>query len=102
MSTTASSWRKLGGKDKGTQIDLLIDRSDRIINVCEMKFSEKPYVITKAYADALRMKMAIFAEETHATKSLALTMVTTYGVIPGIHSGIVQNEVTMDALFEMS
>ena len=48
------------------------------------------------------MKMAIFAEATHTRKSLALTMVTTYGVLPGIHSGIVQSEVTMDALFEQA
>jgi hypothetical protein len=67
-----------------------------------MKFSEKPYSITKAYADILRMKMAVFAETTHIRKSLALTMVTTYGVLPGIHAGIVQNEVTMDDLYHQA
>ena len=102
ISTNTCSWRKQGGEDDGAQIDLLIDRSDRLINVCEMKFSEKPYSITKAYADSLRMKMAIFAETAHVRKSLALTMVTTYGVLPGIHAGIVQNEVTMDDLFHQA
>ncbi len=99
ISSKSCSWRKQGGVNDGAQIDLLIDRSDRVINVCEMKFSEKPYSITKAYADNLRMKMAIFADATQVRKSLALTMVTTYGVLPGIHAGIVQNEVTMDDLF---
>lgn len=99
MSTNACSWRKPVGENDGAQIDLLIDRSDRIINICEMKFSEKPYSITKAYANDLRMKMAVFTDATHIRKSLALTMITTYGVLPGIHSGIVQNEVTMDDLF---
>ena len=102
VATNSCSWRKQGGIGDGAQIDLLIDRADRIINVCEMKFTEKPYSITKAYADSLRMKMAVFAEATHTRKSLALTMVTTYGVLPGIHSGIIQNEVTMDALFELA
>ena len=102
VATNSCSWRKSGGEGDGAQIDLLIDRADRVINICEMKFSEKPYSITKAYADSLRMKMAIFAETTRTRKSLALTMVTTYGVLSGIHSGIVQSEVTMDALFEPS
>ena len=75
---------------------MLIDRSDRTINICD----EKQYSITKAYTDALRMKMAIFAEATHVRKTLAPTMVTTYGILLGIHSGIVQNEVVMDDLFE--
>ena len=100
VATNSCSWRKQGGEEDGAQIDLLIERSDRMINICELKFSEKPYSITKAYADNLRKIMAIFAESTHTSKSLVLTMVTTYGVLPGIHSGIVQNEVTMDALFE--
>ena len=65
-----------------------------------MKFSEKPYSITKPYADALRLKMTIFAEAAHVRKTLALTMETTYGILLGIHFGIVQNEVIMDDLFE--
>lgn len=45
--------------------------------------------------------MAVFSDESKTRKSLALTMITTYGVLPGIHSGIVQNEVLMDDLFEI-
>lgn len=101
IGTHTCSWRQLGGEKDGAQIDLLIDRDDRIINICEMKFSEKPYSITKEYASKLRLKMAIFSEATHNRKSLVLTMVTTYGVLPGIHSGIVMSEVMMDDLFEM-
>ena len=100
ISTNTSSWRMLGDeKHKGVQIDLLIDRADRVINVCEMKFSETPYAISKEYETKLREKMAIFRFETKTRKSLAMTMVTTYGVIQGIHSGIVQNEIVMDDLF---
>lgn len=100
VGTSASAWRQQGGENNGAQIDLIIDRDDRIINICEMKFSEKPYSITKEYADKLRLKMAIFSEATHTRKSLALTMVTTYGILHGIHSGIVLNEVVMDDLFD--
>lgn len=100
IATTTSTWRKLGDSNsKGTQIDLVIDRADRVINLCEMKFSEEPYTITKDYEEKLRNRMAIFKADTNTKKSLVTTMVTTYGVMRGIHSGIVQNEVTMDDLF---
>ena len=100
IATEVSTWRKLGSKsEKGTQIDLLIDRSDRIINLCEMKFAEEPYNITKDYEEKLRNRMAVFKAETKTRKSLLNTMVTTYGVLRGVHSGIVQSEIVMDDLF---
>ncbi len=100
ISTTTSSWRKLGNDaDKGTQIDLVIDRADRVINLCEMKFSEGPYTITKDYENILRNRMVIFRDATKTNKSLVTTLVTTYGVQRGIHSGVVQSEVVMDDLF---
>ena len=68
-------------------------------NVCEMKFSETPYSITKEYEEKLRTKMAVCRREMKATKTLLLTMVTTFGVMQGLHSGIVHNEVVMDDLF---
>ena len=68
-------------------------------NVCEMKFSETPYSITKEYEEKLRTKMAVFRREMKATKTLLLTMVTTFGVMQGLHSGIVHNEVVIDDLF---
>ena len=101
IATISSSWRKRGDDaNKGAQIDLVIDRSDRVINLCEMKFSEELYKITKDYEEKLRNRMALFREETKTKKSLVITMVTTYGVIRGIHSGIVQSEVIMDDLFQ--
>ena len=101
IATTTSSWRKLGtDSEKGAQIDLVIDRADRIINLCEMKFSEQPYSISKDYEEKHRNRMVLFKEDTKTRKSLVTTMVTTYGVLKGIHSGIVQNEVLMDDLFK--
>lgn len=101
IATETSSWRTLGDKNRnGTQIDLVIERSDRIINLCEIKFSAEPYVITKDYEIKLRERMAIFKEVTGTRKSIVTTMITTYGILRGIHSGVVQSEVIMDDLFE--
>lgn len=100
ISTQAGAWRKRGSSgEHGAQIDLVIDRADRVINLCEMKFSDTPYTITKEYEEKLRDRMAAFRAETKTRKSLANTMITTFGILSGIHSGIVQSEVTMDDLF---
>jgi hypothetical protein len=100
IATSASSWRTLGKPStSGAQVDLVIDRSDRVINLCEMKFSVEPYTISKSYEELLRNRMALFRAETHTRKSLSITMVTTYGIVRGLHSGIVQSEVVMDDLF---
>lgn len=101
ISTTVSTWRKLGGADAGgAQIDMIIERSDRVINLCEMKFSESLFAISKDYENRLREMMAIFREETHTTKSLVTTFVTTFGVLRGRHSDIAQCEVIADDLFK--
>lgn len=83
----------------GAQVDLVIDRDDNTVNLCEMKFSINQFEIDKAYEANLRNKLSQFSRLTAMKKSLQLTMVTTYGVAPGIHSGLVNNQVTLDDLF---
>jgi hypothetical protein len=86
--------------EQGVQIDLLIDRRDQCINVCEMKFSVDDFEITKSYALDLERKLTVFRERTKTRKTLLLTMVTTNGVKNSKNfAGLVQNEVTMNALF---
>lgn len=97
--TDVYPWRSSKDVHPATQIDLVIERSDRYIYLCEMKFSEAQYVITKEYADRLRIRMEVFREETKTRKALLTTFVTTYGVKTNLHSGIVQREVLMDDLY---
>lgn len=102
VQTEESTWRYRPSStdDQGAQIDLVIDRKDASINLCEMKFSDSEFVIDKAYATKLRNKRATFAHVTKTRKSLFLTLVTTYGVRDNEHAralGI--NSVAMDALF---
>jgi len=98
--TYSSSW-KSKQKEGGVQIDLVIDRRDHVINICEMKFSMTPYTITKNYAEKLLQKMAVFRTETKTSKALHLTMITTRGLKPNNHSiNIVQNDLKMEVLFE--
>lgn len=107
MLTSESCWRSSqaqevngSGKLKKAQIDMIIERTDRIIHLCEMKFSNERFIITKEYEEELRDKMTIFRQETKTTKMLNLTFVTTFGVAKGVHAGIVQSQVIIDDLFE--
>ena len=83
----------------GAQIDLLIDRRDHAINVCEVKFSDGEFVIDKDYSLRLRNKIAAFKAATKTKKSLVPTMITTFGVKRNQYSGKVQQEVVLDDLF---
>ena len=87
-------------KGDGAQIDLLIDRRDQTINLCEIKFSQTEFEITKQYEEHLRERAEIFRNATGTRKALHQTFITTYGVKKNKYSGIVNSEVTLDALFE--
>ena len=98
-----SSW--LGAVDndskkQGAQIDLIIDRRDQVVNICEIKFSLNEFQIDKDYDEKLRNKITVFREATSCKKSIQLTMLTTYGVIKNKYSGIVTNQVLLEDLFE--
>lgn len=96
-----SIWRKVPGKgQKGAQIDLLLDRDDHTITLCEMKFSTSEYSISNTYAAELEQKKEVFTTATKTKKSLFLTMVTTYGTVKNAcYNRLIQSEVTMNELF---
>ena len=95
-----SIWFQRGDEnDKGAQIDLLIDRRDRVINVCEMKFCNETFTIDKDYDAELRHKIEAFRSTTETKSNLMLTMITSYGVKKNKYSGFVQREILMDDLF---
>jgi uncharacterized protein len=101
MYSDVSSW-KFMGKDgaEGTQIDLLIDRSDKCINLCEIKFSESEFVIDKQYATKIQQKINIFKEQTNTRKTIFFTAISTYGLKQNEYKlRWVQNEVVMNDLF---
>jgi len=99
--TEASTWRYVPGKGQsGAQIDLLLDRQDSCISLCEMKFSSAPFIIDKAYAAELENKRQVFIQQTRTRKTIFIAMVTTFGVKDNVHKvGLIQNEVQLDDLF---
>ena len=103
IGTNITTWKCSADEEAGTpgaQIDMLIERSDRVIHLCEMKFSEQEYPITGDYEMRLRNRMGIFKQKTKTRKAVVHTFVTTFGIGQGKHSSIVHSEVTMNNLFD--
>ena len=99
--TKVYAWRHAPDEEytQGAQIDLIIERADNIINVCEMKFSAEAYVITKKYAAELATKVGTFRDVEKIRKGIHLTFVTANGLARNIYANAVQSELTLDDLF---
>jgi AAA+ ATPase superfamily predicted ATPase len=98
ISTGISLWRSKNSQP-GAQIDLLIDRKDDVINLCEMKYSLHPITISMNDDKNLQHKRMVFLSETGTHKAIHITMVTTYGLTKKGHCASIQSEVTLDDLF---
>lgn len=94
-----SSW-KSSTTANGAQIDLIIDRRDQVVNLCEMKFALSPFVIDKKYDAELRNKVSAFRSETKTNKALFTTMITTYGLKETPYTSNISNHLSMKVLFE--
>lgn len=98
-----SIWYSHGDDERGipgAQIDLIIERRDRVINLCEMKFSINTFVIDKEYDRILKNKLEALRQVTGSGKTLQITMITTYGVKQGKYSGFIQSQVLLEDLFK--
>lgn len=84
----------------GAQIDLLLNRQDHCMNICEIKFAAGEFVIDKKYAGELDHKITVFREQTQTRKTIFPTFITTYGVKKNdYYISRVQAEVVMNDLF---
>jgi AAA+ ATPase superfamily predicted ATPase len=103
VETTEAPWRYQSSSESdipGAQIDLLIDRSDKTISLCEMKYSKIAFTIDKRYAADLRRKLDVFRSVTGTRKNIFLTMVTTFGVKNNAYAKeLVANSLTLEDLF---
>lgn len=92
--SSAHSWT-----GEGVQIDLLIDRSDNVINICEMKYSKGKYALSEEEAMKMQNRVNVFTSATGTTKSIHLTMITSHGLTPDSDTSGIQSQLTLDDLF---
>ncbi|MBR1622818.1 MAG: ATP-binding protein, partial [Pseudobutyrivibrio sp.] len=88
-----------GTKWNGGQIDLIIDRSDKVMNLCEMKYSQDEFTITSEYEDTIRTRTSLFKRQLKTKKALRCTFVTVYGVKNNKYSHIVDDQIILNDLF---
>src|SRR3990167_2680281 len=102
-SAIANGWRYVPvakSKDKGAQIDLLFDRDDDAITICEIKYTNEPFSITKDYAENIKNKIAVFKERTRSKKQIFFVMISANGIKDTIYSEeLVQGIITLEDLF---
>ncbi|MEL6988818.1 MAG: ATP-binding protein, partial [Bacteroidota bacterium] len=95
--------RKNKSYPKGFQIDLLIDRKDDIINICEMKFYNDEFNITSDYAKKLRTKREGLRTVLNTKKSIHIIFISTYGLFENQFSlDLVENDLTIDIFFNLN
>ena len=100
ISAKVYSWQgKAAGIRSGAQIDMLIDRADNTINICEMKYTEAPFVIDEHYNNVLINKRELFREAAKTRKALTIIMISASGVRRSGYYDILQRSISGDELF---
>ncbi len=100
-SSVNSFYAPSNKNNPGLQIDMLIDRADNVINICEIKFYNKTLRVDVDFSEKIRIKSTLFKELTKSKKSIFNTLITTYGVdTSAYNSGEIQNYIDMSCLFK--
>ena len=94
-----SAWSKRADDEDGTQIDLLIERRDNIVNMCELKFYSGEFSVKKDYHRVLINRQLLLEKELSPKMTIHNTLITTYGLKYSEYSGFFDNVITMDDLF---
>lgn len=97
--SSSSAWSKKGDDEEGMQIDLLIQRADNVVNMCEMKFTSEDYSVDKRYYRILLSRAERVREMVSKKASVHSTLITTFGLKLNEYSGAFSSVVTMDDLF---
>jgi len=100
VHSSVYTWRQSASEDaSGAQIDLLIDRNDGVVNLCEMKFATEPYALTAKDDSTMQGKKNALMKAFPKRKALHITYVTTFGLVHNSYWNNVQSEVSLDDLF---
>lgn len=101
VSSEQSAWAVKGDDEKeGTQIDLLINRKDNVVNMCEMKFYAEEFTVTKSYERKLTHRQILLSEKVNRRTVIHPVLITTFGLTYNEYSGVFNHTITMDDLFE--
>lgn len=100
VTTRQSAWSKREDDEKGAQIDLIIERKDNIVNMCEIKYYSEEYTVSKDYDLILRHRLGLLQKELSSKQVIHSTLITTFGLKYNSYSGIFTNVITLEDLFK--
>lgn len=98
LQANVFSWRTPQEAEQGAQIDLIIDRADRCVNLCEIKFCRQEYEMTKQERERIENRLYSFTRYAESRKSLRLTLISPLGMKRNSNSFIIQNQLTLHDL----
>lgn len=98
ISTLNYSWRSKTSKPT-VQIDIIIERADKIVNVCEVKYSQDEYLLDKEEYEKISRRRSTFIQETGLRHTPWITMITTEGIVRGKYTDMIQSQIRLDDLF---
>ena len=98
ISTLCYSWRSKESTP-AAQIDIIIERADKIVNVCEVKYCQEEYDLDKEEYEKINRRKNAFIKETSLRHTPWLTMITTEGIAKGKYAEMIQSQVTLEDLF---
>ncbi len=101
LTSESSFYKRKDTDSAGCQIDLLIDRADNAINICEMKFYDGAYTLTEENVKSLQQKRNIFQEKTKTKKQLFLTLISTDGVTENKYNMLIDKHLDSSSLFNV-
>lgn len=99
VSVTCSAWSKREDDMEGTQVDLIIERKDNVVNMCEIKFYGNDFSVNKDYHKTLINRQELLSKELSRKMIVHNTLITTYGLKYNEYSGDFDNVITLDELF---
>jgi hypothetical protein len=100
VSTTHSAWiKKDDENEEGAQIDLIITRSDNVVNMCELKYYGDDYSVKKDYYRKVLRRQEMLREILSAKTSIQSTLITTFGLAKNEYIGAFSNVIVLDDLF---
>ena len=91
---------KADEENSGAQVDLVIDRVDGVVNLCEIKFTKEPFTVNADDESNLETKIARLSEEIHTDKAIHLVLISAKGLKKNEYSSIFQNIITLEDLFK--
>ncbi|WP_406545691.1 hypothetical protein [Succinimonas sp.] len=99
VQTAQSAWIGSDDESGGAQTALLLDRADRVLNMCDIRYQGEPFSADRGYCQALSERQMILAANISPRKVIRHTLITTYGLVRNEYSGLFSNVITLDDLF---